>query len=129
HSGKRLGLPERLLAGRKLVEQRAEREEIAAGIAAVALQLLGRHIGCGACRKVLLLGKEIGIAHMMRKAEVEQDRFARWSQDEVFGLEIEMDDLVRVHAVNGVGERSANARDVLRRQRGTRDEPRQRLPL
>ena len=39
HSGVRLGITERLLACGELVEQHAEGEEIAARIAAIALQL------------------------------------------------------------------------------------------
>ena len=115
--GERFGLPERLRARRELVEEHAERVEIAARIAAVVLQLLGRHVSGGARSEVLLLAEQVRIARMTGESEVEQDRFAGGSQQDIFRLEVEVDHFLRMHAVDGIGKRSADPRDFFRRQR------------
>ncbi len=114
-----LGSPKGCSSRRELVEQHAEREEVAARIAAIGLQLLGRHVGRRARSEVLLLGEEIGIVRVAREAEVDEHGLARWPQDEVLRLEIEMDDVLLVHAVHGVGERRTDARHLLRCERRT----------
>src|SRR3989442_555443 len=70
--GQRARCAEGALSGGKLIEQRAEREEIAARIAALARDLLRRHGDPVAHRRVELGGQEIGQMPVARQAEIDE---------------------------------------------------------
>ena len=116
------GCSERLLARRELVEQDPQRIEVAARIAAVVLQLLGRHVRRRARGEVLLLAEKIGVVRVPRETEVEQHGLAGRSEHDVFRLEVEMDDVLRVHALDRVGELGADPGDLVGRQRSLHDD-------
>ena len=101
------------LSGDHLIENRAEGKDVAAGILPFAFQLLGRHIR--QCANYLGLAGE-GDGHglligrhgwfVLSETEIEQLR-PRFSEHDVAGLEIAMDDPLAVRRYQRAGNRDA----------------------
>jgi len=117
---RRGGPVEGLAARRHLVEHDTEGENVAARVEVPALRLLGRHVGdrsdgrAGA-RQLLLArdrGRERGVGALppalardqLGEAEVEHFRLAPRGHEDVGGLDVAVDDPLRVSGVERVGD-------------------------
>ena len=98
----RVGPGEGRLAGQHLVGHRAQRVHVAAGAdVALAHRLLGRHVRRRAERHAGLgHAAAAGLLHRERDAEVGDQRLAILQQD-VLGLDVAMDDALRVGVTRG----------------------------
>ena len=83
----------------------------------IALHLLGRHVGPGADRHRELLGQQVGQLLVARQAEVDQHRLAVVAQDDVAGLQVEVDDVLAVQVVQRDRDLDADLDDLVERQR------------
>ena len=83
-----VGLTERSLAGREVVEHHAEREQVAARVVADELHLLGRHVRPGAHRQRELLVEQVGQVVVARQAEIDHHRAAVGPEHDVAGLDV-----------------------------------------
>ena len=112
---------ERLLAGGQLIEDTAEREEVAARVEFLATRLFGRHVGDSAdggagtgeehslgideglaAKVCMAIGQEFG------EAKIENFDGATVGDENVGGLDVTMDDAFFVRGVEGVGELDAD---------------------
>ena len=108
-------LPERRHSRDHLVQDGAERKDVAARVNRFTTHLLGRHIAHGAhddafgCAH-LHVGHGRGIGertvghgiHQLRHAEVDDLQVAVLRDEQVFGLEVTVNDAARVHLAEGV---------------------------
>ena len=69
-----------------------------------------------------LFGKQIGVARVTREAEVEQHGFTRGTQNKILRLEVEVNDLLKMNAVHGVGKCRPDAGDIFRWKRCAGDD-------
>ena len=111
-------------ARRERVEQRAQREEVAARIAADAEDLLRRHVLPVADRGAHLLGKQIGIMAVVREAEIDERRFAAGAIQHVGRLEVEVDHVLPVDLVQRERELRAERGHLVGRARRLASTPR-----
>ena len=133
---------ERPLAGGHLVEDGAHREDVGARIDALALGLLGRHVGRGAEdfaltrqaaeRRRLELGdiilQGLGLGEL-GEAEVEHLDSAFGVHHHVGGLEVAVGDAAVVGGGDSVGESDAVAEEVVEQQAAGRDQVREGLAV
>jgi hypothetical protein len=98
--GQRRGV-EGLLAGEQLVQDAAEREEVGARVHRISLGLLRRHVGG---RPEELSGGGEGRGLEAGDAEVHDLRLPVAEQHDVRGLDVAVDDLLRVRVVQGLRE-------------------------
>jgi len=120
HVGVRLA--ERQRARHGFVQHDPEREEIAPQVLARAEQLLGRNVRRRAGAEPRFLREEVGITSMVREAEIDENGAAIGSQHHVGRLEIEVNHLLLMHAVERVSDRCAD-RGRIGRWEGSRREP------
>ena len=93
HSRERGRTSEWLLACDELIEDAAQRKQVACGIGPFAQHLFRRNIGCSTHRHGTLLAEEVRKLGVAGEAEV-QKHGAAFGKDYVLGFEIEMDDLL-----------------------------------
>ena len=117
HALEVLRFPEGQVAGRELVQQRAQGEDVAARVMADAQRLLGRHVGHGAVGQAEFLRHQVRQLVVMREAVVDQHRLPRRAEQDVGGLHVEMDDMLAMQGIERIGDRRTDARDLLDRQR------------
>ena len=111
----RTALPERRLSRDHLVEHGAEREDVAARVHRFATHLLGRHVAHGAHDDAfggahLRIGHGRGIGertvrhgiHQLGQAKVDDLEVAVLRDEQVFGLEVTVNDAAPVHLGEGV---------------------------
>ena len=123
-------------AGDHLVDDRAEGEDVGAGVGVARLELLGRHVRHRAeqrplFRQRLLLRGVVGAERLrlvLRQAEVEHLR-PRLREHDVARLEIAMDDAEAVRGVERAGDVDRHAERLAQRQRPARDRVGERLPF
>jgi hypothetical protein len=89
-----------------VVEHDAQREQVAAGVAAHELHLLGRHVGAGAHRQRELLVQQVGQVVVAREAEVHQHGGAVRAEEDVAGLDVQVHHMLAVQFVQAVATRS-----------------------
>ena len=116
---------ERAPAGHHLVEQRSEREHVAALVARVAGRLLGRHVAggpedaaaaAGGDRLRRRVGPGSAVAQQPRHAEVEHLDDTVRRQHHVRGLQVAVHDAGGVRVGDRVGEGGADAQRLEQRQ-------------
>ena len=130
---------ERRRAGRHLVEDDAEREQIAAAVDLEAPRLLRRHVVDGAQRRTggreLIGGPRLGRDRpasglgQLRHAEVQHLHFTAPGDEQVRRLEVAVDDALAMRGVERVGDVLAVAQHLVQRDRAARDPRLQRLAL
>ena len=89
---------ERELSGRELIEDDAEREDVAAPVGAHAHKLLGCHVFGRSYRPMELLLEQVGQQLMTRQAEIDQHGGAAGAEQDVRRLEIEVQHVLLVQA-------------------------------
>ena len=113
---------ERVLAGRHLVEEDAERPDVALEVGRRAVQHFRRHVGERSgnrlgrrrYRRRLRCAVVAEPRHAVRQSEIEHLGAAVGGDDDVAALEIAVDDVLRVRVLDRVGDLQAVARKRLR---------------
>ncbi len=126
------------LAGRDLVEEDAEREDVGAVVDGKALRLLGGHVGdrshdapvlgdgAGLARRAVLL---VGVVAQLGEAEVEHLDPPVRGEHHVVGLEVAVQDPLAVGGGHRVDERDREREDALGREAPRGDRLAERLAL
>ena len=129
---------ERPLAGRHLVEQDPEREDVGAVVERQALRLLRRHVGDRAHDAPVLgdglrlLGgvvARIGVVAQLGEAEVEHLEPPVRREHHVLGLQVAVQDALAVRRAHGVGECDREREEALHREAARGDLLAERLAL
>ncbi len=122
-------------AGRHFVKDRAEREEVGAGVDRFAARLLGRHVGGRPYRRSwrceLLRGDERAAVRIAlsrgvrrplesRESEIEQFRVASLRHEQVRRLHVAVDDSGAVRGGERVGDLASDREEPLERQQACR---------
>ena len=117
HDGEVAVSIERLLAGDNFVERNAQRVQVGTFVSGLALYLLGRHVVHGSQGRTGG-GKFIGFFFSVRYAKVHQLHRALGRQHHVGGLNVAVDDMLKVR----ITERVQHLVKVVQRLRN-RDAP------
>ena len=115
------------LAGEKVVEQHAEREEVRAWFGAELADLFGRDVGRGAHGQVKFGLQQIRHFKMPRQAEVDEHRFACRADHDVGWLEVVVDDLLAMQVDERCCDLQADRNDFVDGQRRAFEGWKQRL--
>ncbi|CAM4172122.1 hypothetical protein ACAN107058_23325 [Paracidovorax anthurii] len=99
------------LARGQLVEHHADREHVAAQVAAHAHHLLGCDPGGRAHGLAHLLGQQVGVVRVEREPEIQQHRAAVRAQQHVGGFQVEVAHVLLVQAMRSVRHGRAQPRD------------------
>ncbi len=108
-------IAERALGRGEEVHQHAEREDVAAEVAAHAEDLLRRHIGRRAVGQAKFLVHQVGQKQVAGKAVVDQHGLAGLAKHDVRRFDVEMDDVLTVQVDEGRGDPAAERGDLLGR--------------
>ncbi len=124
-----------------LVQHRPEREQVGAGVEFLPSHLLRRHVGDGAQRTAgtgqMFLGLDgrgaqgnaLRLQRDLRQPEVENLRLPSIRHEDVRGLDVPMDDPLRVCGIQRVGDLDAQIEHRFDLQRLASDPVPERLPL
>ena len=113
-----VGLAEGAFAGGEVVEHDTQGEQVAAGVVADVLHLLGRHVGAGAHGQRELFVQQVGQVVVARQAEVHQHRGAIGAEHDVAGLHVQVHQVLAVQVVQRGGHARADLDHLVQRQRG-----------
>ena len=111
------GAAEGQLAGDQLVQDHAEREDVAARVVAHPEHLLGGDVGVRAHRLRDDLGHQVGELVVPRESEVDEHRLAALAKQDVGRRDVQVDDVLAMQVVQRRGHAGADAGDLLRRER------------
>ncbi len=110
---------ERLAPGHQLVEDHAEREDVAACVNELPGGLLGRHVGHGAHHRPgpraghrLRACRGVGVVEERRQAEIRQLRVAVLRDEHIFGLDVAVQDPGGMCGCQAVGHAGQDLDDL-----------------
>ena len=117
HDNGRIGPFERLAAGQQLVEQGAERVDVAPRILGFSRRGIRRQVGRRTFDRRLADVDHRIVEHRSQQSEVGQVCMAVTVHEDVGRLQIAMDDPAAVRVAQRLGDLSADAQDLFTRQR------------
>jgi hypothetical protein len=123
---------ERTLAGRHLVDEDAERKDVAARVDRISHQLLGRHVGERAddlALARLLDAWQPRRLDVLGEAEVEHLHAAVGADHDIGRLEVAMDDPPGVRRGERLGDGNRNRQQLVELESARRNQPVERRPL
>ncbi len=103
---------ERLLAGEQLVGGYGKRVLVAATVERATATLLGGHVGGRTSNTQLSRGRTGLASDGLRQAEIGDKRPVGLSEQDVCGLDVEVQDIVVVSVLQGGGDLADDARDL-----------------